>query len=337
MMGRWWERIFVGTVGVGALLFGGFGHAETPRFELPVECMIGVLCSIQKYMDHDPGPGRIDYACGRLSLDGDTGTDFRLPDLPAMGRGVAVLAAAPGRVKAVRDGLADISVREIGQAALGGRWGGNGVVIDHGDGWETQYSHLRNGTVAVRVGEAVTVGQVLGLIGLSGNTEFPHVEFAVRYEGRPVDPFVGTVPFRTCRDPRAPLWSERALRQLSYTPTGILIAGFADHAPTASEARTGRLAAAAFKADAAALVFWVDLYGAIAGDRQVFHLIGPDGRALDRVEQVLGESNISWFAFSGKKRPATGWLPGVYQATYTLTRGNAVVATVTRTARVEPN
>ena len=147
---------------------------------------------MQNFFDHDPGPDRRDYACGRLSYDGHSGTDFRVADVPAMMRGVTVVAAAPGTVKAVRDGMADIRLAEIGREALKGREAGNGVVIDHGDGWETQYSHLRKGSTLVRPGQTVEAGTPLGRIGMSGQAEFPHVDFAVRHDGQEIDPFTGT-------------------------------------------------------------------------------------------------------------------------------------------------
>ena len=124
---------------------------KPPTLELPVACDFVDECSIQKYFDHDPGPGRLDYACGRLSKDGDTGTDFRLRNYPAMYAGVSVLAAADGVVRAVRDGMDDISVREIGHEAIMGREAGNAVVLNHGNGWETQYSHLKHGSIDVAI------------------------------------------------------------------------------------------------------------------------------------------------------------------------------------------
>ena len=184
--------------------------------DVPVACDMAKVCSIQKHFDLDPGPERLDYACGRLTGDGHDGTDIRVPDFPAMDRGVAVVAAAPGVVKAVRDGMADASVRksgpgEGGREAIAGREAGNGVVIDHGDGWETQYSHLKRGSIAVKPGDRVAAGQRLGLIGLSGQTEYPHVHFSVRYQGRSLDPFVGSADRFACGDTRRPLWSSAAL------------------------------------------------------------------------------------------------------------------------------
>ena len=50
------------------------------------------------------------------------------------GPGVDVLAAAPGRVSRLRDGVADVSVKAAGATSIKGAECGNGVVIDHGDG-----------------------------------------------------------------------------------------------------------------------------------------------------------------------------------------------------------
>ena len=105
-------------------------------FELdwPVDCVLWKTCVIQQYPDQDPDPMAKDYRCGSLSYDGHTGTDIRLPSLAEMKAGVAVLAAAPGRVEALRDGMADVDVRRLPKDALAGRGCGNGVLISHEHG-----------------------------------------------------------------------------------------------------------------------------------------------------------------------------------------------------------
>lgn len=315
------------------LLWPALAAAETPTLEFPLDCR-KTRCTIQKYYDEDPGPGRMDYACGRLTNDGDTGTDIRIPDFPTMELGVPVLAAAPGVVKATRDGMTDVSVREIGHAALAGRDAGNGVVIDHGDGWETQYSHMRNGSIAVKPGERVAAGQKLGLIGLSGNTEFPHLNFVVRYQGKTLDPFVGPVAFNSCNDPRAPLWSPAALAAMPYQPTGPLIAGFAGVRPEADAARHGAYNAPQLAFDVPLLVFWADIYGAQEGDVQRFRIVGPDGQVVHESENPIETGNILWFAFSGRKRPPEGWPLGVYHGSYELLRGKQTVVSMQETVQI---
>jgi murein DD-endopeptidase MepM/ murein hydrolase activator NlpD len=307
-------------------LTGGAAQAETPRLEFPVNCVIGESCFIRNYFDLDPGVGRLDHGCGRLSYDGHDGTDIRTLDIPAMRLGVTVRAAADGVVKATRDGMADASIRKTGAAAVAGREAGNGVVIDHGEGWETQYSHLALGSVLVAPGEQVEAGTPLGQIGLSGQTEFPHVEFSVRKDGVPLDPFTGAAEGWSCGDPATALWSEAALRDLVYIPTGPLIAGFAATAPDPEAIRSGngRLGNAAF--DPEALVFWADVFGAQAGDTQTITIVGPDGAEWFRRVEVLSANNVSWFAFGGRRKPAEGWAPGRYTGRYLLERnGEALV------------
>ncbi|HEY0836688.1 MAG TPA: M23 family metallopeptidase, partial [Azospirillum sp.] len=224
-----WMTAFVLAGGVTLLLWS---HARaqtagaTPTFRLPIACTPGADCWVQNYVDEDPGPDRADYTCGRLSYDGHKGTDFRLADYPALERGVPVLAAAPGVVRAVRDGMEDVNIRKIGRDALKGREAGNSVAVMHGDGWETQYAHMKRGSVAVKPGDRVEAGQKLGLVGLSGNTEFPHVHFEVRHHGKTVDPFVGVAEAPRCGGPRAPLWAAEVEPALAYRPTAGLSAGF---------------------------------------------------------------------------------------------------------------
>lgn len=56
---------------------------------------------------------------------------------------------------------------------------GNHVVVDIGDGRFAFYAHMQPGSVRVKVGDKVTTGQVLGLLGNSGNTDAPHLHFHV--------------------------------------------------------------------------------------------------------------------------------------------------------------
>ena len=166
-------------------------RAEPPRLDVPVDCRMGSECFVQNHVDLAPGAEARDYTCGPLVYQGHKGTDFRVRSLREMADGVAVLAAAPGTVKAVRNGEPDISVLARGKQAVQGRECGNGVLLVHPDGWETQYCHLKRGSVAVAPGSAVAAGTKLAEIGLSGQSEFPHVHFEVRHRGTAVDPYTG--------------------------------------------------------------------------------------------------------------------------------------------------
>ena len=314
------------------------GADAPPRFEVPVDCTIGSTCVVQNYVDHDPGPAAADHTCGPLSYDGHRGIDFRVPGRPEMEAGVAVIAAAAGVVRAVRDDMPDVSIRETGAESVRGREAGNAVVIEHGDGWETQYSHLRRGSVRVRPGQRVEAGTPLGLIGLSGKTEFPHLHFAVRHGGQTLDPYTGRPPGSGCGRPGTPLWSADAHAVLAYRAGGLLAAGFAVQAPTIGDALAGQHRAATLPADAGALVFWAAAWGLRAGDREEATVTGPDGRAFAESRARVPKNKAQWLRYTGRKRKAGPWPPGRYRGTYRVLResdgGTVTVVEVTREVEV---
>jgi hypothetical protein len=57
--------------------------------------------------------------------------------------------------------------------------GGNYVVVAFGSGHFAYYAHLQPGSLRARVGDRVRPGQVLGLLGNSGNSDFPHLHFQI--------------------------------------------------------------------------------------------------------------------------------------------------------------
>ncbi|HUL06146.1 MAG TPA: M23 family metallopeptidase [Candidatus Acidoferrum sp.] len=291
-----------------------------PRFDLPVACPTDMGCVVRNFVDDDPAPDAKDWRCGRLTYDGHKGTDIRVPDGVAMAKGVQVLAAAPGTVLRLRDGMDDVSIRDTGADAVKDREAGNSLIIDHGGGWETQYAHLRKGSIIVKPGQTVTAGQPIGLMGLSGNTEFTHTHFEVRHNGKPVDPYTGAEMGAGCGSAGAPLWTEQALAALPYREDAPFDAGFADAPPNQWAARAGAYAGIAPTVDSPALVFWIDVLGHRAGDRQLMRLLSPDGAPLASTDDVVTEAHIQWFQFVGAKRPANGWPPGRYRGEYSLVR-----------------
>ncbi len=313
-----------------AIIFAQAAGAQTPpRLELPVACEIGAACVVQNYVDQDPGPGARDHACGPLSYDGHQGTDIRLAGRPEMAAGVAVLAAAPGVVRARHDGAPDRAAAQAGPDA------GNAVVLDHGGGWESQYSHLRQGSVAVATGQRVAAGARLGLIGWSGRAEFPHLEFALRHRGRAIDPFTGAPAGSGCGrgGAPAPLWSPAAQAALAYQAGGLLRAGFAAEAPELARALDGSYDAPP-TTQAPALVFWAVAWGLRAGDRESFRLTAPDGRVLAEGSGALPRNQAQWLRYIGKQRTGAEFPPGRYRGEYRVTRdtegGSEIVAEVVR-------
>jgi hypothetical protein len=92
------------------------------------------------------------------------GTDFRAKE------GTPVLAMNRGVVRVAREG------RNYGKT----------IVVDHGLGVQTFYMHLSK--INVNVGELVLPGQVIGLSGMTGYAEQPHLHLTVRINDVSIDP-----------------------------------------------------------------------------------------------------------------------------------------------------
>ena len=300
--------------------------ADPVRFRFPLACEPNRTCFIQYYVDRDPTPGASDYTCGSRSYDGHDGTDIRLPSRVAEAGPLGVVrAAADGTVLRVRNDAPDVSVRETGLAAVAGVECGNGLVMAHEDGYETQYCHLAKGSVTVAPGATLVAGQPIGQAGLSGASEFPHLHFTVRRNGSTVDPFAPGPPACSTGPVRldGSLWDPGLHDSLAYRGGTVLDAGFSDGAVTmaAIEAET----TARVGTDPAALVAWARAIGLDTGDTQTLVLTGPDGRVLaEAKDAALLRPRAQALLFGGRKRPPGGWNPGRYTATYTVRRAGVV-------------
>ena len=301
-------------------------QAGPPALELPVECTIGTTCFIQQYVDHDPGPGITDYKCGAQSYDGHKGTDFRILSLDAMKEGVPVLASAGGRVRAVRDGEPDVFARDRGAEALEGRECGNGIVIDHEDGWQTQYCHLRQGSVRVRPGQQIAAGETLGLVGLSGKADFPHVHLSVRQGKKVIDPFaVSDEGLAACGTTAGALWTESAATAVAYRDVSILNAGFADGQVDGRGIEEGAGIGFALTSDKPALVVFARMINAKEGDRLRLSIDGPQGFSVTSTADPAPRHQAQRVAFAGRKRPEGGWPRGEYRGVVEVVRDGEVI------------
>ena len=298
-------------------------QAEGPKLAFPVACVIGRTCEVQHYVDRDPGPAARDYRCGHRTYDKHSGIDIRLLDMAAQKRGVDVLAAAPGRVARLRDGEPDISVRTTGVAAVANKECGNGVVIDHGEGWETQYCHLARGSVRVKPGDVVQAGTPIAKVGLSGQTEFPHLHMTVRHAGKVVDPFAPNEASGACAA-QGSMWMPEAARALYYKAGVIMNSGFAGAPVTDGAIEAGGVAQP--NSASPALVAYMRVIEADKGDELEITVRGPDGAVLVTHRQPpLDRDKAQYFAMAGKKRPPNGWPKGRYVADLKVWRGGKAV------------
>lgn len=136
------------------------------------------------YVDWSPSDNLLDYTCGTVTYDGHRGTDIELLDFYDMDEGVPILSAASGYVVYRHDGEFDRRTAWVNGAQA------NGVIIQHPDGSEAWYWHLRKNSVRVAWGDSVTVGDTLGLVGSSGFSSGPHLHFEVN-QNTLLDPYQG--------------------------------------------------------------------------------------------------------------------------------------------------
>ncbi len=81
-----------------------------------------------------------------------------------------------------------VQVAASGKVTIAGwqRGYGNVVYVDHGNGLSTRYGHLS--AIDVSIGQIVTLGQTIGLVGSTGRSTGPHLHYEVRINNQPVDP-----------------------------------------------------------------------------------------------------------------------------------------------------
>ncbi|MBL6080050.1 M23 family metallopeptidase [Belnapia sp. T18] len=122
------------------------------------------------------------FAIDFIRLDESTGRAWAgNPGDPRswLGYGQPVLAAAPGRVVSIRDGLPNQPIGALPSDLPIADILGNHVITDIGAGRYAFYAHMVPGSVRVQSGDVVEQGAELGLLGNSGNTSAPHLHFQV--------------------------------------------------------------------------------------------------------------------------------------------------------------
>jgi hypothetical protein len=98
------------------------------------------------------------------------------------------LAVANGVITAVLDGIPNNvpGINSRAQPITLANVGGNFVQLDLGGGLYAFYAHLQPGSLRVKVGDKVRRGQVIGLVGNTGNSTEPHLHFHVSNSPEPL-------------------------------------------------------------------------------------------------------------------------------------------------------
>lgn len=124
----------------------------------------------------------------KLGNDGQTYHGDKLDNKNYYAFGSDALAVADGIVTEVKDGI-PLNVPGINSRAVPitlETVGGNHVIINIGNGCYAFYAHLQPGSIRVKVGDRVHRGQVLGLVGNTGNSTEPHLHFHISNASSPL-------------------------------------------------------------------------------------------------------------------------------------------------------
>jgi len=93
--------------------------------------------------------------------------------------GDEIHAVAPGKVVALQDDQPTELPGVLPPGQTVQTAGGNYVVVDIGKGRYAFFAHMQPGSLKVKLGDAVKTGQVLGLLGNTGNTDGAHLHFHI--------------------------------------------------------------------------------------------------------------------------------------------------------------
>jgi murein DD-endopeptidase len=130
----------------------------------------------------------------QIDKDGNTQKGDRTDNRTYFCYGQPALAVASGVVVAIKDGIPENTPESDPNAPPVSRAvpitldtvGGNHVILDLGDGVYAFYAHLQPGSLRVKVGDRVKTGDVVGLVGNSGNSTEPHLHFHLGDRGAPL-------------------------------------------------------------------------------------------------------------------------------------------------------
>jgi murein DD-endopeptidase MepM/ murein hydrolase activator NlpD len=276
--------------------------AEETPFAAPIEGVPMADVFYGAYMDHDPAAGARDWSCGFKSYDGHGGVDILLRNFRVQDLGVPVIAAAGGTVIGTSDGLPDRNTTWD----VGGY--GNYVEISHPGGLTTIYGHLRRGSIAVTQGQQVEEGALLGLVGSSGKSNWPHLHFEVRRSGAAVDPFAGGCSAQES------LWTNQLAYQDAFM---VMDAGLTDQPVTLAALLERPPTLSAFPLNAGGFRLWIQTANQRASTVR-YELHAPGGALRETVQQQVGATFSTRYlvlnvAVSGALSEAGAWEIRTYQ------------------------
>ena len=290
-----------------------FDISRPTLFNLPIDCTIGEDCWVMNYVDMGINDDkRTDPACYNRTYNNHKGTDFAILDGKVMEKGVQVIAPMDGTVTKIRDGEEDLwaTKEQLDEIRANRKECGNVVLIDHGDGLETIYCHMKKDSITVKPNQKVKIGDKIGEVGLSGLTEFPHLHFGILKDKKIIDPFTGQNNHKKCGKRIKSLWHRDT--NLQYQPMIIQSIGFANDIPDLHKLERDNDQKDTLPLDINAFTFWTILLGVRDGDKITLEITDPNGKMFAENEIIQEKNRARQFYFIGKNLKNKKLIEGAY-------------------------
>ena len=185
---------------------------------------------------------------------------------------------------------------------------GNALVLEHANGYQSNYCHMKDGSIQLAVGDPVRAGQQIGAVGLSGLTEYPHLHFGLRRDGKRIDPFDGQSAKSSCgAGSGASLWND----PLPYTEMDLMPLVFSSK-PLTRQTRW-QAPVPTIEKNAPAMILTGRAWNLIKGDIWQFRILRPDGsEASERQIAVKENRQSQWYA-NRLFQPDGGFMLGTWK------------------------
>ncbi len=305
-----------------------FGTSKT--FSLPIDCKIDEDCWVMNYVDMGPDDGKkTDPACQSRTYDSHKGTDIAILDGKTMQNGVDVIAPMDGIISKIRDGEPDqwSTPEQIEQIKLDRKECGNAVMIDHGEGLQTIYCHMKKGSIVVKPKQKIKTGDKIGEVGLSGFTRLPHIHFGILQDQKIIDPFTGQNNQASCGKKIKSLWNPNI--NLQYQPFDIHSAGFLDEIPELKKLERDNNQRKKISLNSDAFTFWTILFGMRENDEIIIEVKDPNGKIFVEDKIIQDRNRARQFYYIGKntknKKLKEGAYTGLVKVSRKTSKGQDIV------------
>lgn len=169
---------------------------------------------------------------------------------------------------------------------------------------------------------------MIGYVGSSGQTTYPHLHISYTHNGYDIDPFVGLVKGYKCGQPTQSILDF----EHPYKSTDVIRHGFSDHKVDAYETWYGNYPKQ-FLDDIPEFYFWVYTFGKKTGDKEIYKIYKPGNKYFgSTVNEVTRnkQGSFSYFAYTAKSKLATG----TWKVEYELQRNGTTLLTAEDTLEI---